>query len=201
MDTKMIIEIVGYIGSLLVLVSFLMTSVFKLRVVNTIGSFIFMVYALIIKSYPTAIMNFCLVLINVRFLWKMSHSSNEYELVEVDSNDKYLDYLLNYYKKDIMSVFPNTDFDFKNKNVNYVITSSGKPVGITMGHEENNVIEFLFDYTIPEFRDLSIGKFLLEKLKERGIKKVISKAPTESHAKYLESNGFVKDGDYYTRDL
>ena len=71
MNTNMIIEAVGYLGSLLVLVSFLMVSVVKLRVVNTVGSFIFMVYALIIRSYPTAIMNFCLVLINLRFLYRL----------------------------------------------------------------------------------------------------------------------------------
>ncbi|MCR4607972.1 MAG: YgjV family protein, partial [Oscillospiraceae bacterium] len=65
MNTKIIIEAVGYCGSLLVLVSFLMTSVVKLRVVNTIGSAIFAIYALIIHSYPTAIMNICLVAINL----------------------------------------------------------------------------------------------------------------------------------------
>ena len=64
MTKEMIIEAVGYLGSFLVLVSFLMTSVVKLRIVNTIGSLIFMIYALIIKSYPTAVMNACLVLIN-----------------------------------------------------------------------------------------------------------------------------------------
>ena len=64
MDTATWIEIIGYAGSALVLVSFLMSSVVKLRIVNTIGSLIFAVYALIIKSYPTAILNICLVCIN-----------------------------------------------------------------------------------------------------------------------------------------
>ena len=58
MDSSAIIEAVGYLGSALVLVSFLMSSVVKLRVVNTVGSLIFTVYALIIRSYPTAVMNF-----------------------------------------------------------------------------------------------------------------------------------------------
>ena len=61
MDTGTLIEAVGYLGSALVLVSFLMASVVKLRVVNSIGSTIFAVYALIIRSYPTALMNFCLL--------------------------------------------------------------------------------------------------------------------------------------------
>ena len=43
MNTSTIIEAVGYVGSALVLVSFLMTSVVKLRVVNAAGSLIFAV--------------------------------------------------------------------------------------------------------------------------------------------------------------
>ena len=52
MDTSTIIEAVGYLGSTLVLVSFLMSSVLRLRLVNTAGSLIFAIYALIIRSCP-----------------------------------------------------------------------------------------------------------------------------------------------------
>ncbi len=68
MNASLLIELIGYLGSTLVLVSMLMTSVIKLRVINMIGSIIFTIYAFIIKSYPTALMNFCLVLINIHFL-------------------------------------------------------------------------------------------------------------------------------------
>ncbi|MDO5338306.1 MAG: YgjV family protein [Eubacteriales bacterium] len=64
------IEMLGYLGSLLVVVSMLMTSVIKLRIINTIGASIFAVYALIIRSYPTALMNTCLVIINIyNLIW------------------------------------------------------------------------------------------------------------------------------------
>ena len=65
MTTDMIIEFVGYLGSFIVLISFLMSSVVRLRIVNGIGALIFAIYALIIRSYPTAIMNFCLIGINI----------------------------------------------------------------------------------------------------------------------------------------
>ena len=72
MNVSTIIEMVGYLGSVLVVVSMLMSSVIKWGVVNTVGSGIFAVYALIIHSYPTALMNFCLVTINVYNLIKLS---------------------------------------------------------------------------------------------------------------------------------
>ncbi len=65
MDSSMIIEIIGYIGSALIVASMLMTSVIKLRVVNTVGACFFVVYALLIHSYPTALMNACLAIINI----------------------------------------------------------------------------------------------------------------------------------------
>ena len=51
MDTSMIIEIAGYIGSVLVVVSMLMSSIVKLRIINTTGSSISAIYALYIHTH------------------------------------------------------------------------------------------------------------------------------------------------------
>ena len=81
--TNSFIEMIGYLGSSLVLVSFLMASVAKLRIVNSIGSVIFTIYAFIIHSYPTAIMNICLVLINIYYLVKLSNTSVDYTCIKI----------------------------------------------------------------------------------------------------------------------
>ena len=201
MDTQTIIEIVGYIGSFLVLVSFLMTSVFKLRIVNTIGSFIFMVYALIIKSYPTAIMNFCLVLINLRFLYKMSHTEREFELVEVKNDDSFLSYFLNKNAGDIKACFPGISLDTSAVNKSYLVSCEGNPVGVTYGKENSGEFDIMLDYTTKEYRDFSIGSFLNNQLKEKGIKKLIYSGPTENHLSYLEKMGYTKEGEHYTKAL
>ncbi len=67
----MIIEIIGYLGSFLVVFAMLMNSMTKLRIINTIGCIICVVYALIIKSYPVAVMNGALAIINIVKLTKM----------------------------------------------------------------------------------------------------------------------------------
>ena len=201
MNTQMIIEAVGYIGSLLVLVSFLMTSVVKLRIVNTIGSVIFMIYALIIRSYPTAVMNFCLVLINLRFLLKMRDTNREYDLVEVKANDEYLKYLLGHYEEDIKKCFPGIVLNVKESDAAYIVSHDGKPVGITLVRGNEADLEFLLDYSVPEYRDLSIGTYLLGQLKEKGIRKVIYRGPTENHLSYLNGMGFKEEEDHYARTL
>ena len=205
MNTQTIIELVGYLGSALVLVSFLMTSVFKLRVVNSIGSVIFMTYALIIHSYPTAIMNFCLVLINLHFLWKMRRTGKEYDLVRVDRDDRYLNYIMNRQKADIDACFPGIDraLNENNANINrcYIVTCGGAPVGITLGVEKDEVIDLILDYSYPEYRDFSIGEFMMENLKKDGIDRLTYNGPTEHHMAYLNKMGFVNKGDRYEKVL
>ena len=202
MDSKMLIEIFGYIGSFLVLVSFLMVSVVKLRIVNTIGSLIFMIYALIIKSYPTAIMNFCLVLINLHFLYRMNKKDNkEYDLISVKKNDSLTKYLIDKYKDDIKECFPDTNFSFTKANKGYVVFCQGMPVGITLGKEKDGEMELLLDYTIPEYRDFSIGSYLIPKLGEEGIKKLIFSGSDEHHKEYLKKMGFEKQDKKYIKTL
>ena len=205
MDRQTIIELVGYIGSFLVLVLFLMTSVFKLRIINTIGSIIFMVYALIIHSYPTAVMNFCLVLINLRFLWKMRHTSHHYDLIKVEEDDRYLQYILKRQHEDIEKCFPgiNIHEDENRADVNrtYIVTCEGNPVGIVVGKEEDKVMNLILDYSFPEYRDFSIGLFLVKRLKEEGISKLIYDGPTENHMTYLDKMGFQKVGEHYERKI
>ena len=69
------------------------SSISAVSLASSYASVIFMIYAIIIHSYPTAVMNFCLVLINLRFLWKMSRMGKEYETVKLENDDTFLKYL------------------------------------------------------------------------------------------------------------
>lgn len=197
--SKVLIEAFGYLGSALVLVSFLMVSVFKLRVVNSIGSIIFTIYAFIIHSYPTAIMNACLVMINIYYLIKMSNTSKSYDLVKSDKGDSLLKYTLDKYRDDILKCFPGTDMKFASANTGYVVCHEGKPAGVMLGELKDGVLEILLDYSIPEYRDFSIGQFLFSKLPEDGIKTLTYRGSDENHKAYLAKTGFVNMGGYYEK--
>ena len=201
MNTQTLIEAFGYLGSLLVLLSMLMTSVVKLRIINTIGSVIFTIYAFIIRSYPTAFMNLCLVLINLHFLWKMSRTDKEYEIIKAEGNDVLLNHLLGHYHDDITKCFPGIAYDAKKADQIYVVMCQGKPVGISMGNRDGDTLELSLDYSIPEFRDFSIGAYLLSNLKKEGIKKVVYRGPDENHLNYLRRLGFQYTDGVYVKQL
>ncbi len=205
MNTKILIEAIGYTGSALVLVSFLMVSVVKLRVVNSIGSIIFTVYAFIIHSYPTAIMNLCLVMINIYYLVKMSNTgenARSYDLVRTSTTDSMLLYTIDRQKDDIEKCFPGTSLDFSDADVAYLVCHSGKPAGIFIGKKaRENAVDILLDYCIPEYRDFSIGQYLFAQLKNEGINSLTYSGPDNNHAEYLSKNGFVKNSNGYLKVL
>ena len=65
------IDILGYIASLLVLSSFLMKDIKKLRLVNIVGCAAFIVYAAQIENgLPVIVTNTAIVIINTVYLYK-----------------------------------------------------------------------------------------------------------------------------------
>lgn len=65
------VEILGYLASIFVAISLLMSNIKLLRYVNTVGCFLFVAYGVWIEAYPVAVMNGFCVLINVYHLWKL----------------------------------------------------------------------------------------------------------------------------------
>lgn len=63
-------EIIGIIGTLFVLLSFLMKKVKHIRIINIIGAIFFVIYGLLIGAFSTWLLNGILILIHIYFLLK-----------------------------------------------------------------------------------------------------------------------------------
>lgn len=66
----MIYEIIGLLGTLFVLISFLMKEVRLIRVINIIGAVLFVIYGLLIGALSTWLLNGILVIIHIIYLIK-----------------------------------------------------------------------------------------------------------------------------------
>lgn len=205
MTTEMIIELVGYLGSLIVLVSFLMSSVVRLRIVNAVGGLIFAIYAIIIHSYPTALMNFCLIGINIYYLIRLTRSTRHYSLLEGNLLDAYLQYFLQYYREDIRVYFPEAPLHQPEKHGidrAYLVCSDAVPVGLLLGKsKEEGTLEICVDYSTPEYRDCSVGAYLYDKLSSQGIQRLTFPFASQNHEGYLKKMGFEKENGVYTKVL
>lgn len=78
------LEIFGYIGTLTVIISMMMKSVTRLRVINIIGSVICMIYALLTTAYPIVSMNAALIAVNLVRLIRDGRSAKN----NLKGNDK-----------------------------------------------------------------------------------------------------------------
>ena len=196
MDGKIVIELIGYLGSALVVVSMLMTSVVKLRVVNTVGSAIFMAYALIIGSYPTALMNLFLIGINVYQLFRLFRNQKQYDLLETDLKDGYVSYFIEKNLNDILVWFPGFSTQGLQADLVFLICCDSHPASLFLGRRLNgpDEAEILLDYATPVYRDTSAGRYLHEQLKRKGFKTLVFKGSAPKHTAYLEKMGYQKNG-------
>ncbi len=125
----------------------------------------------------------------------------QYEVVECDRNDILLKYLVDHYRNDIGKIFPGIDLNMKQIDRAYVVLCQGKPVGMTLGSVKDGIMDLKLDYTIPEYRDCSIGSFLFDYLAKTDINEFVYDGPDENHRDYLEKTGFVKEGDRYIKKV
>ena len=82
MNDKLLLELFGYLGTALVLLSFIMRDIKWLRIVNISGSVISMTYALIINTMPVAVLNGSLILINAVQLARLLRKARKTEVTE-----------------------------------------------------------------------------------------------------------------------
>ena len=59
---------VGILGTIFVLISFLMKDVKKIRIVNIIGAILFVIYGIYTHTLATWLLNSCLIIIHIFYL-------------------------------------------------------------------------------------------------------------------------------------
>lgn len=194
MPAATIYEIIGYIASILVAISLMMSSILKLRVLNLVGSLFFTAYGLLIGAYPVAAVNFFIVLINIYYLYQMFSAREFYRLLEVRPDSEYLGAFLNYYKTDIQRFQPGFTYNPANNLLTFFILRNMIPAGLVIGEINTNELHVLLDYAIPGYRDLKTARFVYhteaDALRKRGIRKIVTQSGAPAHAQYLEKMGF-----------
>ncbi len=202
MDTAMMIEIFGYIGSALVVVSMLMSSIVKLRVINTIGSVISGIYAVICGAIPLALMNTCLIIINVYNLVKLLKTEQDFDLVAGRGEDPLVRFFLEHYEQDIRLYFPGFEAKDADGKQAYVVCCDGNPAGMIVGEVKDGNLDIMADYSVPAYRDCSVGAYLYAKLAEYKVHTLrYGRGLSDAHVSYMKKMGFVQEQGAYVKQL
>ncbi|MFP4478894.1 MAG: YgjV family protein [Candidatus Izemoplasmatales bacterium] len=191
------IEAIGYTASILILISLIMSSTKKLRWINLFGSTTFVVYAILTKTYPVAVLNSFTAAANIYYLIKIYQSKSYFNILKIQQNNEYIDYFIEHNKDDMLKIYNHIDVDFKNSEYNFYILRDIMPVGLFVANKyDEETLKVELDYVIPMFRDFKAGKYIYEKNKNifltKGYKKLITFSESVKQDKYLEKMGFNK---------
>jgi hypothetical protein len=203
-------ELIGYVASVLVAVSLMMSSILRLRLINLAGAVLFSVYGVLIGSVPVAAVNLFIVGVNAWYLYRMFGAREYFQILEVESDSGYLRHFLEFSRADIARHLPDFDRQPAPGDLVFFILRDIIPAGLVIGEpREDGTLLIHLDYVLPRYRDFRTGEFLYRRrasfFREKGVHRLVARARTQEHAQYLSRMGFHRaaadDGYRFERDV
>lgn len=195
MNTPVLLELVGYLGSALIAVSLMMSSILRLRLLNLLGAAVFAVYGLLIGAWPVAALNAFITLVNSYYVVRMLRAKEFFRLLVLRPESDYLRYFLDYYRRDIQSILPDFEYRPAPNQVTLFILRDCAPAGVFIAEQKpDGVLRVILDFVIPGYRDLKMGRFLFTEqaafFRQRGIREIVVAPRTRKFGAYLVKVGF-----------
>ena len=191
-------EGIGYAASLVILVSLLMTNVFRLRLINLIGSLGFSLYGWLIGSWPVCVINLVIAGIDGWYLLQSLRYSACFDLAPATSvGPEYLKRFFLFHERELMSYAPGLTLEDLQEACTCLIFRNLLPVGVFSYRRAGPDADIVIDFMVPEYRDFKAGRYLYRTkrmfFKEQGIKRFRAVARHPSQPKYFLKNGFVRE--------
>ncbi len=196
MTAAAIYEIVGYVGSVLIVLSLTRKSILKLRLFGLAGAVVFLVYSVLIGAIPLALVNVVIIVIHVIFLREMFNKKDYFRVLRVQKDSRYLQYFLEFYHEDIRRFQPHFTYQPSDQQVIAFILRDLMPAGLFVGElDDDGCLHVTLDYVIPQYRDFKAGSYLYSPqsglIADLPCNRAWSEPGSPVHTKYLEKMGFV----------
>ena len=200
MDTALIYELVGYLASALVVLSLVMASVLRLRIIGFVGAVVFSTYGALIGSIPVIVTNLAIIVVHGYHLVRIlrDRSADAYfEVIRWPISGVYIPRFLAFHAEDIRRSQPGFE-GLQDDHLAWVVLRDVVPVGLVLArHDGSGTARIDLDYVTPEHRDFKAGTTLFDScgvFAADGIAEVVAAADTEVHRRYLERMGFSSAG-------
>lgn len=191
---------IGYVASAFLAISLIVTNSFKFRVFSTLGCLTFIVYGFVVNAFPVMLANSILLVINVYQLWRLTRIEEQFLFVPILPENRIVQKFLDFYKSDIKNYFPEFSFESITPNqISYVVLRDIAIANIFVAEiQENGNAIMKVNYTVPQYRDFKVTKFIIEReavtLQNHGIKKLVYESVyNPSHLKFLKVMVFSEE--------
>ncbi|MBT8250122.1 MAG: hypothetical protein KJN81_07650 [Acidimicrobiia bacterium] len=189
-------ELVGYLGSALIVLSLTRTSILQLRLVGLAGSFTFAVYGLLIQAYPIVIVNVVIVMVHLFFLQKLLSKKKEFfTTLELNADSRYLAHFVRFHETDIENHQPGFSYEPRDNQVRAFILRDMVPAGLFIGRAcDDGSVQVELDYVVPQYRDFKVAEYLYSDrsglFAEKGRRRIWARPGSDIHVRYFERLGF-----------
>ncbi len=200
------VEGLGYLASALCVLALGMRQVVRLRTISFMGGVVFVVYGLLIGSWPVVITNGAIAVLNV---WRLRQelsapAASDIAAVPIESHHPFLDDFLRTHLSDIQRSQPEFTLDAEPEFAR-IITRHGLPAGIFLGRPQGTELDVVLDYVTPRYRDSRSGRWLFgdgrTTFTAAGFRRLVASPTTYEHRSYLEALGFVPEGTRMVKEL
>lgn len=202
------VELVGYVASVLIVVSLAMSSVVRLRLINLAGSTTFVVYGVLIESIPVVLTNASIMVLNLWFLRRELGGGRDLGAVVVEPDSPFLvDFVAAHRDEIERTQLGFTGLDPRDDTIDtaIVLRRDGLPAGVVLGRRHDDVLELVVDYVLPAYRDSRLGRWLYGDgravLTGLGVRTVRAAPTSPTHEAYLRRVGFVSADVGFERRL
>ena len=200
------LDVIGWGGSALLVVSLLQARVLRFRVLNLVGCVVLTGFNAMLGVWPMVGMNVVLAAINLWHIGKLlgeRHDEAAFDVLEVGPDDEYLRHVLRIHDADILSFQPDFVWDPDEElDLAFIVVRGDETVGVVLLRRDGDMARVLLDYVTPRYRDFSPGEFVWRRsglLDDRGFRHVTT--PPNMVGAYYDRVGFRSTGREYVLDL
>lgn len=196
------LEVIGWVGSAVLVLSLAQARVLRFRLLNLVASVVLAGYNAALGVWPMVAMNSVIAVLDAYHVVRLLRSRDDeatYEVVRVGSDDEYLAHVLRAHAADIDEHNPGfaAGREAADGRSAFLVVRETETVGVVLVRDEGEGegrVEL--DYVLPRFRDFSVGKFVYRhggRLTGQGLRRLVAdtRMPDQDH--YFPRVGFAPD--------
>ncbi|WP_216430187.1 hypothetical protein [Arcanobacterium phocae] len=201
-------EIFGWAGSVLVVVSLWIPSVWRFRILNLSGSLIATIYNIYFGIWPYAAMNGVIVGIDAYWIARLSRKGTTaergYAIVNAHSQDALVQHFLARNVTDIQANYPQfSTADLDSSRISFIMHED-EIVGLFAMTTTDATGTIILDYVTPRFRDLGPGRYIYTHpslFTDAGVSRLQIPAENTSDRGYFAKQGFTQENNHLVRSI
>ncbi|WP_061963205.1 hypothetical protein [Demequina aurantiaca] len=206
-----LLEAIGWVGSILIVWSLMQARVLRFRWMNFAGAFVATVYNGVIGIWPFAFMNAAITIIDAYWLVRLYRERDDaevYEVLSVEPEDAFLQHVLAVHGTDIAKHQPaftaHAPADGAKRST-FLVTRGDEAVGVVVVADQGAGVGLVeLDWVKERFRDFAPGEFVYRSssaLSDAGFTRLEREKHAALDEAYVQKVGFRSEGDRWVREV